>query len=207
MDLILNGEPQRLDTSDCANLAELVTMAETVATEGEESVVVAVEVDGETLSPEALSGLEQHSLDGVARVEIQRKPTRVVARSVLLQGADYCGQIDSAIDQAVDQFRAGRSDRGSEILADVTDSLTVLTGITFSVASILTESAQDLAAVQGEIFPWLQELVEAQAAEDPLRIADLLEYEIKPRIADWSVVMRSMSKDDHPTGGDAPLSS
>ena len=38
MDLILNGEPQRLDTSDCANLAELVSMAETASTEGEASV-------------------------------------------------------------------------------------------------------------------------------------------------------------------------
>ena len=68
--------------------------------EAEASVVVAVEVDGKALSPEALSGLEQHSLEGIGRVEIQRRPTRVVARSVLRQGADYCGQVDAAIDQS-----------------------------------------------------------------------------------------------------------
>ena len=207
MDLILNGEPQRLDTSECANLAELVTMAETVSTSGEASVVVAVEVDGEALSPEALSGLEQHSLDGVGRVEILRRPTRVVARSVLEQGADYCGQVQSAIGQCVVHFRSGRSDLGNELFADVTDSLTVLTGIANSVASILDEAAQSLADVQHEIYPWLEELVQAQTDADPLRIADLLEYEITPRIGNWSVVMRAAAASVDPTEGDAPLSS
>ncbi len=207
MDLILNGEPQRFDTSDCANLAELVSMAETVSKEREESVVVAVEVDGEALSPEALAGLEQQSLDGVARVEIERRPTSVVARSVLRQGADYCGRVEGAIDQCVLHFRAGRSDRGNELLADVTDSLTVLTGITVSVSSILADSAQALAEVQNEIFPWLEELVEAQTDADPLRIADLLEYEIKARIGQWGVVMRAASGTVAASEGDAPLSS
>ena len=40
MDLILNGEAKRLDTTDCANLAELVSMAENIDPDGEESVVV-----------------------------------------------------------------------------------------------------------------------------------------------------------------------
>ncbi|MEM9175869.1 MAG: hypothetical protein AAGC67_11600 [Myxococcota bacterium] len=206
MDLILNGEPQAMDTSECANLAELVTMAEGRTAEGEETVVVAVEIDGEALSADELSGLERHSLDGVGCVAIQRRPTRAVARSVLAQGADYCGQIEAAIDDCVGAFRSGRSDRGNEILADLTDSMTVLTGITVSVANILAASAQALADVQGGIFPWLEELVEAQTQEDPLRIADLLDYEIKPRIADWAVAMRALAEGDA-IGVDAPLSS
>lgn len=207
MDLILNGEPQRLDTSECANLAELVSMAESVSTGGEASVVVAVEVDGEALSPEALSGLEQHPLDGVGRVEILRRPTRVVAQSVLQQGADYCGQVQAAIGQCAVHFRSGRSDLGNELFADVTDSLTVLTGIANSVASILDATAQSLADVQEELFPWLEELIQAQTDADPLRIADLLEYEIHPRIGNWSVVMRAAATSADPAEGDAPLSS
>jgi len=208
MDFILNGEERDLDLSDCANLAELVAIAETFDAGREESVVVAVEIDGEELSPDELSALETRSLDGIDRVAIQRKPTRVVAYSVLEQGADYCGQIVDAMSQTVEHFQSGRADKGNELLADVTDSLTVLTGITYSVASILKEDAESLAAVQGEIFPWLQELVEAQGEEDPLRIADLLEYEIKTRIEQWGTVMRALSKGEPmtPTAGTSPLS-
>ena len=108
MDLILNGEAKRLDTTDCANLAELVSMAENIDPDGEESVVVSVEVDGEPLSPDDLGGLERHPLDGVGRVAIQRRPTRVVALSVLEQGADYCGRIAGAIDGCVGEFRSAR---------------------------------------------------------------------------------------------------
>ena len=206
MDLILDGEPQAMDTSECANLAELVSMAETTNAEGEETVVVAVEIDGEVLSPEDLADLERRPLEGIGRVAIQRRSTRAVAFSVLTQGADYCGQIEAAIDECVGEFRTGRSDRGNEILADITDSLTVLTGITVSVANILAESAQALADIQTGIFPWLEELVEAQSQEDPLRIADLLDYEIKPRIGNWSVVMRAQTSGEA-SEGETPLSS
>lgn len=193
MDLILNGRSHGIDTSDCANLAELVAVVERVDTGEEDHVVVSVEVDGQALPPEELSNLEARSLDGVASVSIQRRPTRAVAVSVLEQGADYTGQITAAIGKTVENFRAGRSDLGNGVLADVTDSLTILTGITNSVASILIEESQILADLQGKIFPWLEELFEAQSEEDPIRIADLLEYEITPRVAEWGAVMRAMA--------------
>ena len=64
--------------------------------------------------------------------------------------------------------------------------MTVLTGITYSVSSVLAEEAQVLADLQGEIYPWLEELMQAQTEKDPIRIADVLEYEVTPRIEEWS---------------------
>lgn len=209
MDLILDGEAQRLDTTDCANLAELVARAESHAAPLEASVVVSVEVDGRRLSPDEMTGLEAHPIEGVARVAIERRPTRVVACSVLEQGADYTNQITAAIDHAVEGFRASRSTDGNQLLADITDSLTVLTGITHSVATVIEEAARELADVQAEIFPWLQALVEAQTADDPLQIADLLEYEIKPIVTRWGTVMRARAAcpEALASEGDGPLSS
>jgi len=195
MDLILNGTAQAIDTSDCANLAELVAAAEQMDSQNEEkveSVVVGVEVDGEALTPEQLSVLESHSLDGVVTVSIQRRSTIAVARSVLEQGADYTGRIAVAIGQTVDHYRSGRSDLANSLLANVTDSLTVLTGITYSVSNILVEESKALAALQGEIFPWLEEMIQAQTSEDPIGIADILEYEIAPRVEQWGIAMRSL---------------
>ncbi len=189
MDLILNGVPQSIDASDCANLAELVVAAERLDSDGGQ-VVTGVEVDGERLTPEELGTLENRSLDGVAKIEIERRPTLEVARSVLLQGADYAGRIVAAIGETVGHYRSGRSDLANELLADVTDSLTVLTGITYSVSAVLVEESKALAKLQGEIFPWLEEMIQAQTDEDPLRIGDLLEYEIAPRILAWGEMMR-----------------
>lgn len=196
MDLILNGNSQPIDVSNCANLAELVAAAERFDLDGEEFVVVGVEIDGEPLPPEELGVLESRSLDGVAKVSIQRRPTRDVARSVLQQGADYTGQIALAIGQTVDYYRAGRIDLASSLLVNVTDSLTVLTGITYSVSSVLVEESRSLARLQGEIHPWLEEMIQAQTEEDPVRIADTLEYEVAPRVAQWGEAMRALTHED-----------
>lgn len=193
MDLILNGEPQSLDVSQCANLAELIAAAEQVDSAQSECVVVAIEVDGEALAPDELSELESRTLDGVGCVSIVRRPALEVARSVLAQGADYTQRIMVAIEQTVDHYRSSRSDLANGLLADVIDSMTVLTGITYSVSSVLAEEAQVLADLQGEIYPWLEELMQAQTEKDPIRIADALEFEVAPRIEDWGVKMRVLS--------------
>ena len=192
MDLILNGEPWPVDTSDCANLAELIARAESLEGESGASVVVAVEVDGETLSPDALGLLELRPLENVKRVCVVRRPSREVAVDVLEQGAAYTGRIVAAIAEIIDDFRAGRSESANRLLADVLDSLSVLTGITYSISGVLPEEAKALAALQSEIHPWLEEMLDAQTGEDPIRIADVLEYEISPRVERWGKSMSDL---------------
>lgn len=195
MDLFLNGERARIDTQDCANLAELIARAEALDAGGESTVVVAVAVDGEALPPEALALLEARRLDDVTRVDVERRPSREVALGVLEQGADYTLRIVATIGAVVDDYRSGRVEQANRILADVFDALSVLTGITCSIAGTLAEAARDLGAQQGEIHPWLEEMLDAQTGKDPIRIADVLEYEIAPRVARWGEAMRAYAVD------------
>lgn len=193
MELFLNGERATIDTHDCANLAELVARVEGIDGPEEASVVVAIEVDGAALSPEELGLLESRRLEDVALVRVERRPSRAVAWSVLAQGADYTLRIAEAIATVVDDYRGGRVERASGVLADVLDSLSVLTGITCSISTVLPDEARALGTLQGEIHPWLEEMLEAQTGEDPIRIADLLEYEIAPRALLWGEAMRNFS--------------
>lgn len=193
MDLILNGELRSLDTADCANLAELIARAEALDQQGTEtSVVVSIEIDGETLSGEELGLLEARGLEDVRRVAVVRRPSLEVAWGVLDQAIDYTAQIDPAIREVVSDYRAGRSQRANRLLADVLDSMTVLTGITHAIAGVLADEAKVLGALQSEIHPWLEEMLDAQAGEDPIRIADVLEYEIAPRIESWGAAMKTL---------------
>lgn len=193
MDLILNGERCAIDASDCLNLAELIARAERHEESGEASVVVSVEVDGEPLPPDLLGAPETVLLGASQTIHLVRRPTREVAQSVLEQGADYCIRIVAAIGEASDHQRAGRVETGNRLLADILDSLSVLTGITYSIAAALPDEARTLAVLQGEIQPWLEQMLEAQSAGDPIGIADLLEYEVAPRIESWGQTMRSLT--------------
>jgi len=198
MDLILNGEPRAIDASDCANLAELVARAEALEGGAGASVVIAVEVDGRALTADELGVLETRPLADVRRVSIVRRPSREVALGVLVQGADYATQIVGVIGETAGHYRAGRTEHASGVLADVLDSLAVLTGITVSISGVLADEARTLAALQGEIQPWLEEMLDAQTEEDPIRIADLLEYEVAPRIEAWGKTMQSLARAQAP---------
>ena len=118
---------------------------------------------------------------------------RAVATSVLGQGADYTIQVVETIDKIADHYRASRSDLANDLLANMTDALVVLTGITETVASVLEGSADVLARLQGELAPWLEEMIEAQTENDPIRLADTLEYEIRPRVESWGETMRALA--------------
>lgn len=191
MDLILNGEARTFDASDCANLAELVARAESLDAAASPCVVTAVEIDGEPLPAEELGCLEQRPIAHARRIAIVRRPRREVAESILEQGAAYCERIVEAIAATALDYRSNRSQQANRVLADVLDSLSVLTGITCSIATELAAAATALAALQSEIQPWLEAMLEAQSGDDPIRIADLLEYEIAPRIEAWGRAMRS----------------
>jgi uncharacterized protein YicC (UPF0701 family) len=155
-----------------------------------------VSLDGEALPPEALGELEEHGLEGIGRVEIQRRSAEAVARSVLEQGSEYAGRVVAAIERTVGHFRGGRSDQGNALLADVSDSLTVLTGITGSVSVALPGVVAALTEVQNDLFPWLEAMVEAQTEQDPLGIADLLEYEVRDRVEHWGSVLQACAKSE-----------
>lgn len=200
MDLILNGEPRTIDASGCLNLAELIAETERQAARGEPSVVVSVEIDGEPLGPDLLDAPETVGFGPQSRVELVLRPSREVALGVLAQGADYCVRIVAAIADAAELARAGRTEPASRLLADILDSLSVLTGITCSIAAVLPEEARALAELQSEIQPWLEQMLEAQSVEDPIRLADLLEYEIAPRIESWGEAMRNASRAQAPVG-------
>ncbi len=203
MDLILDGDLQAIDTSGCANLAELVAHVEALSASAEKRIVVGVGLDGRTLSADELGALEAVPLEGVERIEIERRPARELAQSVLSQSADYTRQILTALDRVVDHYRGSRSDLGNDLLVNVTDSLSVLTGITASVAGVLPEAAEELGRLQGELTPWLEEMIEAQTEEDPIRIADVLAYEIRPRIEGWGTLMQGLAEGLDGVGGGA----
>lgn len=206
MEVILDGERRSLDVSDCANLAELVARTDRLepdAESAERRVVVGIEIDDRPLSVEEMERLESRPLDDIGRVSIARRSAQSVARSVLGQGALYSREIVKALHRSADHFRSGRSDRANELLARVSESLSVFVGISASAADVVPAWSEELRGFEAELHPWLVEMIEAQSAEDPIGIGDLLEFEIATRIERWGArlgVLAEAPVDDEPDG-------
>jgi hypothetical protein len=197
MEVILDGERRTLDVSDCANLAELVACAdrlESGAESAERRVVVGIEIDDRPLSAEEMEHLESRPLDDIGRVSIARRSAQSVARSVLGQGALYSREIVKAVHRSADHFRSGRSDRANELLARVSESLSVFVGISACAADVVPAWSEELRAFEADLHPWLVEMIEAQSAEDPIGLGDLLEFEMATRIERWGARMGALAE-------------
>ncbi len=194
MEVILDGERRTLDVSDCANLAELVARAECLEPVPEGGVVVGIEIDDRPLSAEEMERLESRSLDDIARVSIARRSGQGLARSVLGQGSRYAREIVKAIHRSAEHFRAGRSDQANELLARVSESLSVFVGISACAADVVPDWSGELRAFEAELHPWLVQMIEAQSVEDPIGIGDLLEFEIAVRIERWGVRLGELAE-------------
>lgn len=194
MEVILDGEHRTLDVSDCANLAELVARAECLEPAVEGRVVVGIEIDDRPLSAEEMECLESRPLEDIARVAIARRSGQSLARSVLGQGSLYAREIVKAIHCSVDHFRSGRSDRANELLARVSESLSVFVGISACAADVVPDWSEELRDFEAELHPWLVQMIEAQSVEDPIGIGDLLEFEIATRIERWGARLGELAE-------------
>jgi len=194
MEVIVDGERRTLDVADCANLAELVARSESLDSGAEQWVVVGIEIDDRPLTSEEMEGLELQRLDDVERVSIARRSAQSVARSVLRQGALYSREIVKAIHRSAGHFRAGRSDRANELLARISDSLSVFVDINASAADVVPDWSAELRGFEAQLHPWLVQMIEAQSVEDPIGLGDLLEFEIATRVEHWGARLGELAE-------------
>jgi len=201
--VVHNGVERRMQRADCANLAELVEACARDESDGRPRAVMSVSVNGCPLPEERLGELHRHPLEGVDSVQIASRDTREVALSSLGYSERYVGEVRRAVDAAVEHLRSGRVEAGSGLCADIADSLGVLASASQAACLALDPDAHSLRDREQELLPWLREVVEAQAGADWVHLADLLEYELAPRLGDWRERIREVLASLGADGGEA----
>ncbi len=177
------GEEKEHDRARFRNLEELVTAV--VRGEAEPRVIERLVVNSVPLPDEMLDRLEEIELDAIEQVEIESRTHREIARSSLESCVDYGQKLASALLGAGELFRAGRTEEGNGVYAEALDALWVLIYALCAAGRELGPAGAALEGVEGEIQPWLAELLDAQTHTDWIRVADYLEYEIAPLLEKW----------------------
>jgi len=78
--------------------------------------------------------------------------------------------------------RAGRDGEADAALAEASESLLLLVNACDGVAHALGSEAKPLRGVAGALQPWLGEMVAARERGDWVRLCDVLDYELCPRL-------------------------
>ncbi|MDP6978832.1 MAG: hypothetical protein QF570_09565 [Myxococcota bacterium] len=186
--VVHNAVDEVFDCRDCENLAEVLQRSDRSG-EAEAHLYTHIRIDGLDLPEDSFSRLDEISIAGVERIEVESRPSIEIAISSLRHSAEYIVPVRRAVDRVVGLFRRGRSDEANDLLADLSDSLGILVAAVTGTANVIPETAERLLTPIQELVEWLDAVINGQGNGDWVYVADLLEYEIDPRLEDWGRAM------------------
>lgn len=179
-----NGVERETSAEGLLNLAELVAWSCREAGLGEE-VVVDCRVNGMALDEERLAALDAVPIEQLAAVEVETRAPAAIALSSLSSSRDYTDRVRAAFQRTAGLLREGKLEDANQLYVDAIDALSVLVYAIRTAGEQLGEPAAPLTRVEAEVHPWLNQLLDAQETRDWVRVADYLEYEVEPILADW----------------------
>jgi len=189
--VVHNAVDEVFDCGDCENLAEVLERSGR-GLNAETHLYTHIRIDGLDLPEDSFSRLDEISIEGVERIEVESRPSIEIALSSLRHSVEYVVPVRAALDRVVDLFRRGRSDEANDLLARLSDSLGVLVAAASGSANVLPEAAERLLVPVQELVEWLDQVIEGQGNGDWIYVADLLEYEIDPRLESWGRTMNQV---------------
>ncbi len=180
-----NGVERKTAGDGMASLADLVRWSCGEAGLCEE-IVVDCRVNGMPLDEERMAALDAVPIDQLAEVELETRAPRTIALSSLSSSREYTDRVREALGRTAGLLREGQVEAANQLYADAIDALSVLVYAISTAGQQLGEEASPLHHIEAEVQPWLGELVDAQSTRDWVRVADYLEYEMEPILADWA---------------------
>jgi len=187
MKVLLDDTPCDIDAQ---GLGPAISAAATMA-EQQGRMIVEVRVDGETWSAEQLDGLSEHTA-AVAEVHLTTASTDDLIRQTIADSINSLDGVDSLQREAAALIEA---DRIEEAMQPLRNALTGWGGVQQAVSMIAAALGLDLDQIEVDGTPvptivtglheQLQIIAHALTKQDPVGLADTLQYELPPVVQQW----------------------
>lgn len=178
-----------LGDADCENLGDVIERCGGSRADVPH-LLTRIRIDGLDLPEDSFNSLEEISIEGVKKIEVESRPSIEIALSSLRHSSEYVDAVRRAGDKVVNLFRTGRSDEANDLLAQLSDSLGVLVAAVSGVVSVIPSAREVLIKPMTDLTRWLEQILEGQSNGDWVHVADILEYEVDPQLDEWQRVMR-----------------
>jgi hypothetical protein len=130
--------------------------------------------------------------DRVQEAEATRSP-REIGLSSLAHASSYAQNVGSATDRVAELLRTSRIEEANDLFAQALDALNVLVFTIDSATHLLDAEIQtQCPAAQHEAQAWVTRLTEAQQNQDWIRVADVLEFDVRPSLDAWSDAIQAI---------------
>jgi hypothetical protein len=162
-------------------------------------VVVSARADGKPVSDSENAELLDSKVEEFALVELETVDVRSQAATALREVRDHLPQLSKALVEVTESIQAGEIVKGYKSLAACADLLNLVVHVIDEVRVLV---GIDLTAVRvngSTVSEQMQQvrdvLRDAKAAldnQDIVAVADLMEYELAPRITGWEAILNKL---------------
>ena len=122
----------------------------------------------------------------------QREP-RDIGLASLGHAQDYATNVSEVTGRVVDHFRNTRLEEANQLLAQVLDAIHVLVFTIDSASHVLEgDLAERCPDASADSEAWIARLLEAQENRDWIRVADVLEYDVRRSLDGWSETLAAI---------------
>ncbi len=201
MQISLNHSNAEIATDGIQYFGELMERVSRQALKTGEQVL-RVKLNGEDLTGKDRSHLKEMPIADIQEIEIQTGDPKILARSSLYSVADFLEKLLNELQHTAEYFRLGDAEKSNRSFVRCLDGLQVfmhsleqcrrLLGISFELIYVPSNSeAYEITVAENrrKLFEVLDGMIEAQANQDWILLADLLEYELIPILEDWRQII------------------
>lgn len=201
MQITINEERIPVDFSHLRSLEEaLVELNDRFLPAGEQ--VFQVRINGEFFSERYPRESRYMELKEISSLDLKTLPDADIARLIVGEAAQQAEILCQAIEQSARLFRVSSEDEANHYFAQVLEALRWLL-ITGGNASQVLQGegpAQD-ASGGGQVASFLQnlqglldEMLNIGEDEDYILLADLMEYELLPKVREWQEILKNLAR-------------
>ncbi len=200
MTISINGRTDLVSAETGYSLREILTRISDFLRKNNRAVIAA-SVDGRPVSHSENADLLDKKVDEFSLLEVDTIDIRSQAASALQEVRAHLPRLSKALVDVTRNIQSGEVLKGYKSLAACADVLNLIVHVIDEVRALLgidlTTIEVDGATVSERLQQVRDVLAEAKAAldtNDIVMVADLMEYELAPRISGWDAILDKLLK-------------
>jgi len=191
MNITIDHAPREMPPGHQKTLGEVYSqLVKTSAVAGR--VVTAIEIDGKAIPAGRIWELTDQSIEEVQTLELTTRDSKEMVKEMMVSTRDHVSLLISETEKAATMFRVGNELGAQERFGKCASglqwflkALDALCGFVDLDYAVMPMGKTSVGANFEELIPVVDQVLQAQAEGDSIQIADLMEYELVPKMRIW----------------------
>lgn len=200
MKLLINGAEQSLDLPGTSTFQDVMQVVNHAAV-GPGKSVTRVSLNGQDITGTDWQAYSPLTLEQIEQIEIETGSLTELARETLVSLEEFMSDLLRELNRVAEMFRSGEDVCAAELYSQSLDGIQVINYAASKVlenlgidTSGITHNGKSISEIFSELDNIISDMMHSQEQNDWILLADLIEYELIPHIADRQMALSKVGE-------------